>query len=105
MDQRQMEQTLTGLLMTAIEGLRTLEPYCTYLGQPDYVETHEKIRDMAAYLNSECWGVSAGIRTGIEDIRLSKIETAINALCLTDEEIKNINFYAENKQCFPPELT
>ena len=97
MEQRQMEQTLTGLLLTAAEQLRDLEPYGNWHGKPEGIENQENILRMANTL-CELWGIGSGARTILEDLRLEKIVRAIAALGFTDEEVQKISEFSWNTQ-------
>ncbi len=97
MDQKQMEQTLTGLLLTAIIQLRDLEPYGTWHGKPEGIENQENLLHMANVL-CELWGVGSGVRTILEDLRIEKIVRAIDALSFTEEEVQKISEYSWNTQ-------
>lgn len=100
MEQKQMEQTLTGLLLTAAEQMRGLEAYEDYTGKPIAIEHQEELLNMANRL-CEIWGMASGERTMLEDMRLEKIVRAIAALGFTEGEVRQINEFAWNTQDSP----
>lgn len=86
------QETVRGLLLTAIERLNALDPCddASVEGLKLYQSDIEKLRDMAAALTSEdFWNtVASGNVDPIGEMKVNKIVAAIEVLGLTDNDYR-----------------